>query len=223
VPVSVACWNQRRRRLFSARRRVGRSAGPPLPWWWGRCALELAAPVWLLPPSPLWPTCAAPPLEASVAVSKASVCWCWNCCPRVRRPPPSVRAGGRGWCCVPARGRAPALLGPCCRVRFRRCPPRRGSLEGFPSGHQCRSPVRRPLENFQPCSTRYVKDHRRHSAVTAQSWDERGRARPPRFGNCPSNVRMLVIHARLGQSPEGATSPGCRLPRACRFAGSWRV
>ena len=43
VPVSAAaCWNQRRRRLLSARRRVG-SAGPPLPWWCGRCALELAA------------------------------------------------------------------------------------------------------------------------------------------------------------------------------------
>ena len=47
--------------------------------------------------------------------------------------PPSVRPGGRGGCLCAGAPRAPALLGPLL-PRCRRCPPRRGSLDGFPTG-----------------------------------------------------------------------------------------
>jgi hypothetical protein len=53
-------------------------------------------------------------------------------------------------------------------------------------------------------------NRRRHSAVTAQSWAE-GRRRGRRASEiASSDLRVSVIHARPGQSPEGTTSPGER-------------
>jgi hypothetical protein len=58
-------------------------------------------------------------------------------------PPPSVGAGGRGWCCVSARGRAPVLLGPFCSpVRLPGAAPTSAWASAL-SG-QCRRLVRRP-------------------------------------------------------------------------------
>jgi len=144
VPVSAACWNQQRRRLLSARRRV-RSAGPrcrgggaAVRWSWRPGAAERRRRSWW-PVSfctAVWTRCRFP--WSHSPTSCAGTGGPPRRVPSPTGPPPAESAsarttGRRGWCCVlePAGGavhvpgeagvvlvagafRAPATLSPLC-------------------------------------------------------------------------------------------------------------